>query len=189
MELNEYNINSSSPHGFTVSSTALSALPPDIIRKISLDLTYDEIRRFCRTSKRFENMVCNNNIFWSNKLELDFPNWKRSRFTSGKDATKEYLLQLANVVDKDKAKIHEKFYKLQYKMIYDLHEMEKEQLAFIPYGGRFFPDSKQKRHLASLDKKIAKLKVKLAEYDKQQTHELRALKERADRYREIASEL
>ena len=49
-----------------------SQLPTDIIIKIALDLDLPEVLRFCETSPRIYNAICNNKNYWANKLQYDF---------------------------------------------------------------------------------------------------------------------
>ena len=52
----------------------MNHLPKDIIIKLALELDLPSILNYCRSSKKFNNMVCNNYTFWMNKHLKDF-NW------------------------------------------------------------------------------------------------------------------
>lgn len=51
----------------------LSDLNRDNVMLLGLKLNYDEINNFCQISKKFKTLICDNNIFWMNKLNKDYP--------------------------------------------------------------------------------------------------------------------
>jgi hypothetical protein len=51
----------------------LDTLPPDILRKIAMDLRPYEILEFCLVASPLNNSVCDSHDFWVEKLRLDFP--------------------------------------------------------------------------------------------------------------------
>ena len=46
--------------------------PPDIVRKISLDIPFNDLGKFCSSSERCNQLVCNNNKYWKLRFEKDF---------------------------------------------------------------------------------------------------------------------
>lgn len=46
--------------------------PRDMIIQLALEYDLSTIMNFCRTSKRMNTIICDNNIFWINKLNKDF---------------------------------------------------------------------------------------------------------------------
>lgn len=47
-------------------------LPNEQIIKIALDLSLNDINKFCTSSQRFRNLVCDNDQFWGQRYEQDF---------------------------------------------------------------------------------------------------------------------
>ena len=48
-------------------------LPNDVIISLALMMDLPEIINFCRSSKRFNRVVCDNYVFWMNKLNKEYP--------------------------------------------------------------------------------------------------------------------
>jgi hypothetical protein len=48
-------------------------LPNDILFVMARDMNLDSLTRTCRTSKRFDKLMCNNEGFWREKVAADFP--------------------------------------------------------------------------------------------------------------------
>lgn len=47
-------------------------IPHEIISDLALSLDINNIINLCKTSKRFNDVICNNNLFWKNKVEHDY---------------------------------------------------------------------------------------------------------------------
>ena len=65
----------------------MEKLPKDIIVSLALELNLEDIVMLCQTTSRFNEKICQNNIFWLNKLIKDY-----GLKVSLKEAKKEYLL-------------------------------------------------------------------------------------------------
>lgn len=50
----------------------IDKLPPDLLKKYILELSYDDILNLCITNKKFSN-ICKDPYFWRNKIRNDFP--------------------------------------------------------------------------------------------------------------------
>ena len=68
-----------------------SHLPDEIVIEIALFKPFANITRLCQSSAHFNNVICNNNIFWRQKFILDFGNppvniisWKNAYLNYGK---------------------------------------------------------------------------------------------------------
>lgn len=48
-------------------------LNPDVLRMLAMELDLPSIIKFCKTNKTVNKSVCQNNMFWRNKLYRDFP--------------------------------------------------------------------------------------------------------------------
>lgn len=48
-------------------------LPNDVIREIALKLPLEDVLNNCRTSKKFNEIICNNETFWLRRLKQEFP--------------------------------------------------------------------------------------------------------------------
>jgi len=48
-------------------------LPPDIKRKIALELSPQDVIKLCNLNSKYNNDICNNKDFWNLKLQRDFP--------------------------------------------------------------------------------------------------------------------
>ena len=48
-------------------------LHPDVLRMLALELDLPSIIKFCKSNKLVKKSVCENNMFWRNKLYKDFP--------------------------------------------------------------------------------------------------------------------
>lgn len=53
-----------------------SKLPKDLIIIIASNMRLTDISNFCLTSKQFNQLICNNENFWIQKVKLDFKNAK-----------------------------------------------------------------------------------------------------------------
>jgi hypothetical protein len=47
-------------------------IPKDILIQLALELDILSLLNFCKSSKRFNTITCQNNLFWFNKLNKDF---------------------------------------------------------------------------------------------------------------------
>ena len=47
-------------------------LPKDMLYLLALDLDMATLAAYCRSNKRFNNIACDNEVFWINKLKKDF---------------------------------------------------------------------------------------------------------------------
>ena len=47
-------------------------LPKDVLIFMALEYGLDTIYKLCQTNKKFNNIICKNNIFWMNKVEHDY---------------------------------------------------------------------------------------------------------------------
>ena len=47
-------------------------IPNDMLFKIALEYDMPTLLNFCRTSKKINNLICENNLFWFYKLRKDF---------------------------------------------------------------------------------------------------------------------
>ncbi len=63
--------------------------PQNVLFEIALHLDYDNLSKYCRTSKKFAQ-ICNNPSFWQQKSKLDFPG---SVAKSKEDYHKIYLVR------------------------------------------------------------------------------------------------
>lgn len=52
----------------------METLNKDVLLKLALDLDLASLVKFCKSSKRINATVCNDNMFWFNKLRKDYPN-------------------------------------------------------------------------------------------------------------------
>ena len=50
----------------------INSIPDEIISYMALYLSLKDIINFCRINRKFNNMVCNDNFFWSQKFIVDF---------------------------------------------------------------------------------------------------------------------
>ena len=51
----------------------ISSLPKDVILLLALELNYPDIISLCQTSSRFNQLVCQSDSFWRNKMLRDYP--------------------------------------------------------------------------------------------------------------------
>ena len=51
----------------------MEKLPKDMIIYLAMEMELPEIISFCNTSKKINERVCKNNIFWRNKIEKERP--------------------------------------------------------------------------------------------------------------------
>ena len=66
-------------------------LPSETIIEIALRLPVSDISLYCQTSKRFNDMICNNNYFWREKFLYDYgPPEDDVNITSWKYAYENY---------------------------------------------------------------------------------------------------
>jgi hypothetical protein len=73
-------------------------LPGDALRNIAMGMDYPDIIHWCQTAKKFNNLICNDTMFWNNKLRQDFPE-KFKDLSNKDDAKNEYALAYANMLD------------------------------------------------------------------------------------------
>ena len=53
--------------------TKLRDLPPDMIRRIALNMKPYDFVRFCMSDEKFNRDICGSDMFWRQKLTVDFP--------------------------------------------------------------------------------------------------------------------
>lgn len=58
--------------GGTTELDAFAGVPSDVVRVIALGMTLDAIAKTCLTSKRFNELICNNEDFWRLRLQQDY---------------------------------------------------------------------------------------------------------------------
>jgi hypothetical protein len=58
--------------GGTTTLDAFASVPSDVVRVIALGMTLDAIAKTCLTSKRFNELICNNEDFWRLRLQQDY---------------------------------------------------------------------------------------------------------------------
>ena len=63
-------------------------LPKNIIIQTALPMNISDILNLCKTSKHFNNTICQNEEFWVNKIRHDFPALISSEYPSNKDIDK-----------------------------------------------------------------------------------------------------
>lgn len=51
----------------------METLPPDVLRKIALEMSPPDLIKFCSTEKRMNVNICDSKDFWLKKLEIDYP--------------------------------------------------------------------------------------------------------------------
>jgi alpha-tubulin suppressor-like RCC1 family protein len=49
-----------------------ASLPDDVIVEIALTYPHNEIDKYCRLNRRFNQLLCRNNVFWYRKLNLEY---------------------------------------------------------------------------------------------------------------------
>lgn len=52
----------------------MERVPKDVIMKLALELDDESLKNYCLSSKRFNQLICDNYLFWINKILKDF-NW------------------------------------------------------------------------------------------------------------------
>jgi hypothetical protein len=62
-----------SPAEVSFDPSSLDSLPKDLIVYMAMGMSLDTIWRFCRTSNRLNDLVCDNERFWVDKLANEFP--------------------------------------------------------------------------------------------------------------------
>jgi hypothetical protein len=62
-----------SPQDADFQSSQFDILPRDLIVYMATGMGLDAIQNFCRTSKRFNELICDNEQFWAAKLSNEFP--------------------------------------------------------------------------------------------------------------------
>jgi hypothetical protein len=93
-----------------LTATNISSLSPDAIRKIALDLTFDEISKLCATSKKFNKLICEDTYFWRSKILADFEITKSEVNNIRLPSLKaKYLDLLADKVEDDAAQLYSVF--------------------------------------------------------------------------------
>jgi antirestriction protein len=53
---------------------------------------FKSIERYCRISKRFNNLISNNQDFWHKKFILDFENYPKDNHQIGKNFIRQFLI-------------------------------------------------------------------------------------------------
>lgn len=68
----------------------MEGLNKDLIIFLALDLDLITLIKLCATNKKFNNLICNNNIFWMNRLHQDYPN-TLNKFSKDSNFKKIYI--------------------------------------------------------------------------------------------------
>ncbi len=69
-------------------------LPNEIIYNIALDMNLKDILNSCLTSKKFYNIICDNENFWVTKLKRDFNILHDANISSAKEYYRNLLLRI-----------------------------------------------------------------------------------------------
>jgi len=56
----------------------MEKLDRDTLFSIALELNLPDLLKFCRSSKRINDLVCKRDDIWNSKLKSDFPNYDTS---------------------------------------------------------------------------------------------------------------
>lgn len=51
----------------------METIPADVIRKAALELSPRDVISLCLSKKGFNKIICNSDIFWRNKIAIDYP--------------------------------------------------------------------------------------------------------------------
>ncbi len=88
----------------------METLSPDILLYMALNMDVPEVLSLCETSTRYNNLICNNQTFWMNKIMVDMPHLAPNIKTYGPDYKLSYqqlayrFIQLdfiLNLIDED----------------------------------------------------------------------------------------
>lgn len=89
----------------------METLSPNLVLYLSLNMDVPEVLSLCETSTRYNQLICNNQTFWMNKIMTDFPDLKVDIKEYGPDYRRSYqqlayrFIQLdfvLNLVDEEK---------------------------------------------------------------------------------------
>jgi len=75
-------------------------LSNDLIVLIGINMRLIDISRFCQTSKRFNRLICDNEVFWLNKIKLDFDQ-EKLKLKPARLSWKNYYRELAGLVQNE----------------------------------------------------------------------------------------
>ena len=73
------------------SEDKFSGLPQEVIRKIALNMSTHDIAATCRSSKRFNAVICDNESFWREMVRVDFRQFELRKST---DYTWKYFYMI-----------------------------------------------------------------------------------------------
>ena len=62
-----------------LNSRKLNDLPPDLLVYIGMMLDFPDILSYCGASVKFNTAVCENDMFWMNRLIQDYPDYKKNK--------------------------------------------------------------------------------------------------------------
>ena len=79
--------------------TGIGDLTPDLVGKLGMDMSYDDIISLCQTNRKFNKAICQNRYFWNNKILNDF-GLNMTRYRRG--ATGEDYIKFSIVNDNPK---------------------------------------------------------------------------------------
>ena len=51
----------------------MESVPADVIRRLVLELSPRDVLSLCLSKKSFSKSICNSDIFWRNKIKIDYP--------------------------------------------------------------------------------------------------------------------
>jgi hypothetical protein len=138
----------------------INSLSSDLLQKIALDLRYDEIQKWCRTSKRFKLVICDNGRFWRTKIIQDFPKEQDKLYDIPLDKMESiYLFLLSLLIAED---AWEARYKLN--LLHKKGWKKNTTLLRMTYA-----DAMEKLGLASENNEVGALEIKAIEYRYQAT--------------------
>jgi hypothetical protein len=170
-----------------LTKTNINSLPPDVIQKIALDFTYDEIRKLCRVSKRFEKLVCNSDTFWRNKLVRDFPD-SREYIHEVEEPKKEYLLRWINIIDDDMASLIADFKAIKDPLKRRLTHAGRRRLrAKLDYDED--PSPATRKRLREREAEVNELKRELAMHEAAEEEDIRELRRQLNFFQRILDKL
>lgn len=97
------------------TQNSISQLPKDVVRLLGLNMTLESLGRLCQSSKYYNDFLCANELFWREKVRIDYTETTELDLTGAinpdnKLTWKDYYKRLDEIYNSDKYMIL--YYKL-----------------------------------------------------------------------------
>ena len=113
----------------------MESVPADVIRRLVSELSPRDVLSLCLSKKSFSKAICNSDIFWRNKVKVDYPKQIYPLNMYEKNPKKLYMLLTMN------SKIIE-LNKIKFPELTNINHEDEDDLIIM--GGKYYKFYREK---------------------------------------------